>query len=248
MQFVPLFDTELGCASFVIGDESTGFGFVVDPLEAVGVDTYILTAQDVGLSVTRVFETHVHADHASCARQLAEAVSARLCLSRNAPSQFPYEPLTDGQQLAFGAVQVTVWETPGHTPDSISLVVKDHNRGSGPRLVLTGDSLFVGDVGRPDLVDATAEGIQEASRQQYHTVHRLMTLPDYTEVWPAHYGASPCGGLFMSPTPHTTIGYERINNRMLNLEDEAAFLDYQRRLVKQAPPEAQALRAKNLGA
>lgn len=247
MLFIPVYDTQLGCTSFVIGDESAGIGLVVDPLTAIGAATYVLTAQDLGLSITQIVETHVHADHASLAQDLSALLQIPIALSRHAPADFPFEPLQDGQHLRFGALEVTIWETPGHTADSISLSLADLNRGPTPWVVLTGDSLFVGDVGRPDLADASEKAVEEASRQQFQTVHRLMSLPDYVEVWPSHYGASPCGGLFMNPRPHSTIGYERLYNRMVGLRSQEEFLDYQRRLIKEAPPGAEAIRRQNLG-
>lgn len=247
MQFVPMLDTNRGCSSFILGDESSGAAVIVDPLQALGIEAYVLTVQDLGLRLTSIAETHVHADHASLARALADTLHIPLALSRHAPARFPFSPLSDGQVLSFGGMTLTVWETPGHTPDSLSFLVTDVTRGPEPWAVLTGDSLFVGDVGRPDLVDGSPAAVAEASRQQYKTVRRLMTLPDYTEVWPAHWGASPCGGLFMSKKPQSTIGYERLYNRMLVLDSREEFLDYQQRLVKEAPEEASALRRANLG-
>ncbi|PSR22162.1 MAG: MBL fold metallo-hydrolase [Sulfobacillus acidophilus] len=247
MIWYPMNDPSLGCSSFIVGDSASGEGIVVDPLGAIGVSDYVLAAQDLGITVVEVVETHVHADHASCARELAAALGVSHGLSHRAPAQFPFHKLSEGDVLTVGSVTLTVWETPGHTPDSISLVVRDKRRGDDAWAVLTGDSLFVGDVGRPDLADADPQMIRRASHDQFHSVNRLMALPDFTEVWPAHYGASPCGGLFMDQRTNSTIGYERRYNPFLRIADAETFVEQQQRLLKPQPEEAQKLRAQNLG-
>jgi glyoxylase-like metal-dependent hydrolase (beta-lactamase superfamily II) len=160
---------------------------------------------------------------------------------------FPHRGLDEGGEISLGQLNVVVWHTPGHTPDSISLVVSDLTRGPEPWLVMTGDSLFVGDVGRPDLGDADPAQIRAAAGDQYESVRRLMALPDFTEIYPAHYGSSPCGGLFMSRKPNSTVGYERRFNQLLAAESREAFIDQQLQLLKPPPAEAAALRAQNLG-
>lgn len=247
MIWQPIYDPDVGCSSFILGDFVTGEGIVVDPLGSVGASAYVLAAQDLGLTLAEVVETHIHADHVSCARELATGLGIPHGLSHAAPAHFAFHALRDGDVLTMGSITVTVWETPGHTPDSISLIVRDTRRGKDPWAVLTGDSLFVGDVGRPDLVDADVELVQMASQDQYHSVNRLMTLPDFTEVWPAHYGASPCGGLFMDRRPNSTIGYERLYNPFLRIQDAATFVESQQRLLKPPPEDAQKLRQQNLG-
>jgi len=238
-------NAELGCSSYIIGDEVTGQGVVVDPLGALGVDQYVLAAQDLGVDIRMVVETHVHADHASCASALAEVLGVPHGISQHAPATFVHRDLVDGETLAFGMLTVDVWETPGHTPDSLSLIIRDLRRGETPWAVLTGDSLFVGDVGRPDLVDATDDAIREAAGHQHHSIHRLMTLADGVELWPAHYGSSPCGGIFMNKSPHSTIGYERGVNPFLAM-DLDTFLDQTLRLLKPPPADAAQLRQQNL--
>jgi hydroxyacylglutathione hydrolase len=238
---------ELGCSSYIIADEVTGHGLVVDPLAALGVDSYVLGAQDAGVTIDMVVETHVHADHESCASELAAALGVKHAVSVHAPAHFAHQDLSDGDLLEFGMLTVEVWETPGHTPDSISLIIRDLRRGTAPWAVLTGDSLFVGDVGRPDLADADDTAIQHAARAQHHSIHRLTSLADGTELWPAHYGSSPCGGIFMNKSPHSTIGYERITNPFLAM-DEETFVDQTLRLLKPPPENAQELRQKNLAA
>ncbi len=247
MIWQPFRDPVLGCSSFLLGDEVTGVGLVVDALGSVGPDAYILAAQEAGLAIGFVVETHVHADHASAAAGLADALGLPVTLSHKAEASFPMNPVQDGAEIALGSLVVTVWETPGHTPDSVSLIVRDKTRSDDPWLVMTGDSLFVGDVGRPDLVDAEPELIRRAAQDQYESVHRLMTLPDFTELHPAHYGSSPCGGLFMSKKPESTIGYERRTNRMLAIDDPDEFAALQLNLLKPPPLDAARLRKLNLG-
>lgn len=247
MIWQPFRDPELGCSSFLLGDESAGVGMVVDALGALGPEAYILAAQDAGLAISYVVETHVHADHASAAEALARMLGVPVTLSQSAQAAFPMNPVEDGTHISLGALQVTVWETPGHTPDSISLVVRDLTRGDEPWLVMTGDSLFVGDVGRPDLADADPAAIREAALDQHASVLRLMTLPDFTELHPAHYGSSPCGGLYMSKKSESTIGYERRTNRMIAVSDPEEFVRLQLSLLKPPPAEAGRLRRINLG-
>jgi hydroxyacylglutathione hydrolase len=247
MIWLTLSDPNLGCNSYVLGDEVEGVGMVVDALGALGPEAYILAAQEAGLELRYVVETHVHADHASAAAALAGMLGVPVTVSHRAAPAFPAHPVKDGDIMQMGRVRVTVWETPGHTPDSISLVVQDLVRGEDPWLVMTGDSLFVGDVGRPDLADAEPNAIRAAARDQFQSVHRLMGLPDFTEVYPAHYGSSPCGGLFMSRKPNSTIGYERRFNRMLAISDPDTFVEEQLKLLKPPPEDANKLRAANLG-
>jgi hydroxyacylglutathione hydrolase len=247
--FEPILDPTLGCASYILGDDSVGSAAVVDPLEAVGVDTYIVRAAEAGLTIEHVIESHVHADHASAGPALAAALGLPVSLHAGARPTYASRPLADGDEIRLGGLSLTVWYTPGHTPDSISLVVTDRARADEPWFVLTGDALFVGDVGRPDLVDGAGEAaVRDAARDLYRSLHeRLLTLPDHVEVYPAHYGASACGGLFMSRKPWSTIGFERRANRALQAPDADRFASHVLALVKPPPPEAGALRRRNLG-
>lgn len=240
-------DENLGCSSYLLGDEVSGYGMVVDPLESVGVAEYIFTAQDLGISINYVVETHVHADHRSSARELSKSLGLKVSYGHRAILNFDFESLADEQKISLGSVEVEVLETPGHTPESISLLVRDTQRGNDPMLVMSGDSLFVGDVGRPDLQDASADEIKKASREQFDSVRKLLNLPDFTELYPAHYGASKCGGLFMSKKPNSTIGFEKKCNIMANIPDANEFVDKQMKLVKPPPEEAKEIRATNLG-
>ncbi len=240
-------DETLGCNSYLLGDEVAGTGMIVDPLESVGTTEYIMTAQDLGININYVVETHVHADHKSGARELAKSLGLKVSFGSKAQVKYEYNPLIDGQKIELGSVEVEIIETPGHTPDSISLIARDLQRGEAPMLVMTGDSLFVGDVGRPDLQDAGEEEIKNASRQQFHSVRKILSLPEYTEIFPAHYGASKCGGLFMSKKPTSTVGYEKNFNFLAKISDEDEFVERQMKLLKPPPEEAREIRAINVG-
>ncbi len=238
----------LGCNSFLIGDEISGQGVAVDPLGQIGIESYVLSAQDLGMKIVEVLETHVHADHVSCALDLAQELSVPYRISRHAPADFRFKPLEDNARLTYGSLAIDVWETPGHTPDSVSLILFDLARGQGAWAALTGDSLFVGDVGRPDLVNPSESAVKRAAYDQYHSLQRLMTLPDWTELWPAHYGSSPCGGIFMNRRSQSTIGYERRFNPFVHLTDPDIFVEETLRFLKPPPQEAEAIRTANLTA
>ena len=240
-------DENLGCNSYLLGDEVSGHGMVVDALGTLGAAEYILTAQDLGISIDHVVETHIHADHESSAMELAKGLGVPVSFGHNANVNFEFEPLKEGQKISLGSVEVEIMETPGHTPESISLVVRDSQRGEDPMLVMSGDSLFVGDVGRPDLQDAGIEETMKASRQQYGSVRKILGLPDFTELYPAHYGASKCGGLFMSKKPSSTVGFEKKYNFLANIPDEDEFVERQMKLLKPPPEEARAIRSVNIG-
>ncbi|WP_243239330.1 MBL fold metallo-hydrolase [Sulfobacillus harzensis] len=149
MIFVPLWDHTRGCASFLVGDDVVGQGLVVDPLGQLGADSYILEAADWGLAITAVVETHVHADHPSAARELADKLGIRVSLSHRAPVAYAVNPLHQDDAIDLGQVHVQVWETPGHTPDSLSLVVTDRTRSPEPWLILSGDRYLWATWGAP---------------------------------------------------------------------------------------------------
>ncbi len=248
MIFVPMWDGSLGCASFLLGDEAQGQAMVVDPLGNLGADSYILGAAELGLEITAIVETHVHADHHSAARELSQKTGVPVSLSHRAPVAYDFNPLRQNDTIDLGHVKAVVWETPGHTPDSISLVVTDATRASEPWLILSGDSLFVGDVGRPDLADPTPEMVKAAALDQFHSIRdKILTLPDTCELYPAHYGASACGGLFLSSKPVSTIGYERRWNRFVQFTEPDEFVEQVLMLLKPPPESAAAIRAENLG-
>jgi len=215
---------------------------VVDP--QLEIAPYLEAAAQKKLAVAHVIETHVQADHVSGARRLAEATGARLCLHESAKVEFPFRPLRDGEELTLGNVVATVWHTPGHTPEGISLVVTDRTRGDAPWFVLTGDTLFSGSIGRPDLL---GEGLEGALAEQlYESVQRLAALPDHVEVYPAHFSGAACGkGL--SGKPMSTIGFERLFNPALRLASKEEFAHF---ALEGLPPQPEVFarnRLKNLG-
>lgn len=219
MIFRPFYYFDTGCAAYVFGCGGLGLGAVVDPQER-DVDAYLEFAQAKGLRITHVFDTHVHADHRSGARKLAARTGAAYCLHRSAAVAFPFTPLEDGQEIALGNTRVRVLHTPGHTPESISLVVTDLRRGPEPWFVLTGDTLFSGAVGRPDLPGHERDNAAELHRSLHD---KLLVLPDTLEVYPAHFSGSACGA-GLSGKPSTTIGFERRFNPLLSAK-RAAFVE-----------------------
>ncbi len=216
MIFRPFYAFETGCASYLFGCGGLGICAVVDPLEK-NVDAYIAFAEAKEMRITHVFETHVHADHRSGGRALAEHTGAAYCLHRSAKVDFPFEPLDDGQKVDLGNVQVKVLHTPGHTPESVCYVVTDLRRGPEPWFVLTGDTLFTGAVGRSDLPG----NARENAGLLYDSLHaKLLTLPDMLEIYPGHFAGSACGA-GISGKPSTTLAFEKMFNPMLGLDREA---------------------------
>lgn len=219
MIFRPYYRFETGCAAYVFGCGGAGLACVVDPHEA-DVAEYVRFAASKGMAITHVFDTHIHADHRSGARRLAQATGAKYCLHRSADVAFELEPLDDGQVIALGNTIVKVLHTPGHSPESVSLLVSDLRRGPEPWFVCTGDTMFVGAVGRPDLPGHEREN----ARQLRRSIHeKLLSLPDDVEVYPAHFAGSACGA-GMSGKPASTIASEKRWNKLLGL-DEAAFVE-----------------------
>jgi glyoxylase-like metal-dependent hydrolase (beta-lactamase superfamily II) len=216
MIFSPFYYSKTGCAAYLFGCGGVGVGAVVDP-QADDVDSYLSLASSKGLRITHVIDTHVHADHRSGGRALAEKTGAAYCLHRSADVAFDFTPLDDGQEVVLGNTRLRVLHTPGHTPEAISLVVTDLRRGPDPWFVLTGDTLFVGAVGRPDLPGNASESAAELHRSLHE---KLLTLPDELEVYPAHFAGSACGA-GMSGKPSSTLGFERRFNPMLAMDRDA---------------------------
>jgi glyoxylase-like metal-dependent hydrolase (beta-lactamase superfamily II)/rhodanese-related sulfurtransferase len=214
----------LSHASYLIGDEGTARAVVVDPRRDVGV--YLQEAAERGLRVERVIETHVHADFLSGHLELADRTGAVISYGAGAEVAFPIEPLHDGQRLSLGQVTLEILATPGHTPESICVVVWEHPDDRCPYGVLTGDTLFVGDVGRPDLLasagaDLSADAL---ARRLYRSLHdKLLVLPDATRVYPAHGAGSACGKALSTETT-STIGEQRRTNYALQELTEDAFV------------------------
>ncbi|MFL5915556.1 MAG: rhodanese-like domain-containing protein [Gaiellaceae bacterium] len=206
-------DDDLGCACYLVGDEHAGVAVVVDPpytIEAVLAETERRDVRLVG-----VVETHTHADHVSGHGRLALEHSVPIHIHAAAGAAFPHEPLEDGTEIGVGEVVLRTIHTPGHRPEHCCFAVIDRSRGDDPWLVLTGDSLFVGDAGRPDL----AVEAQEGAEGMFHSLHRLVELGDGVEVFPGHVAGSLCGAA-MSSKASTTIGFERRFNHVLQSELE----------------------------
>jgi hydroxyacylglutathione hydrolase len=218
------------CASYLFGCLNERKLGVVDPHEAL-VDAYLDEAERAGAPIVAVFETHVQADHVSALPDLVEATGATAYLPAGAGVEFEHEQLDDGAEVELGNTLVRALATPGHAPAHNAYVVADRRRGdSEPWLVFTGDSLLVGDVGRPDL---HAQGEPEALAHELHaSVRRLLELPDGVLVLPSHYGGSVCGRA-LSGNPFSTIGFERRHNRALAAADDEAFV---RELLADVPP------------
>lgn len=234
MYFKQILNERCGCASYLIACQS-GAAAVVDP--GLDLEPYETLLHDRGLALDLVIDTHIHADHVSGARQLAARHDARLCLHESAAVSYPFEPLVDGQELELGSLRLRILHTPGHRPELISILIVNPPRSPEPSMVLTGDSLLVGDVGRPDFGGGDAA-------QQYDSVTTLLRLPDWVAVFPGHF-EGPCGK-GMCGRPSTTIGFERQFNPMLRL-NRATFVTQLATEVPPRPLNMRAIEATNRG-
>jgi hydroxyacylglutathione hydrolase len=216
MFFRQVLHEDLGCASYVVADG--GEGAVIDPKWEV--EDYLALAAEHGFEIRHVLETHNHADHVSGKGRLRAATGATIHVPAAAEVGFEHEPMADGDTVRVGEATISALTTPGHRPEHTAYLISDSSRGEEPWLVVTGDSLFVGDVARPDLAVEPDEGARDLRK----SMHRLLELDDFAEVWPGHIGGSLCGGAGMSEKPGTTIGFERRFNRLLKLGDEDAFV------------------------
>lgn len=216
---------------------------MVDP--QLDIEPYLDAAEQKGMAITHIFETHVQADHLSGARRLAAATGTPILYHESAGVRFPHVDMEDGDEHELGNVRVNVLHTPGHTPDSVCLLVTDLTRSPEPWFVLTGDTLFSGGVGRPDLLGGGTETAQ--AEQLYDSLFgKLLALPDHIEICPAHFGGAACGkGL--SGKPGSTIGFERRFNPALQLRSKADFVRYVLADLPPEPAEFALNRRKNLG-
>ncbi|TMM01066.1 MAG: MBL fold metallo-hydrolase [Actinobacteria bacterium] len=231
MLFRQVTHDDLGCASYLIGDEDAGVAAVVDP--RLDIDEYLRLARYTGVRIEHVLETHTHADHVSGHALLAEATGATIHVHREAGAEYPHEPFDDGWELELGCVRVRALHTPGHRPEHTAFALVDAARGPEPWAVLTGDTLFVGDVARPDLAVDRVEG----ARGMFRSLHeRLLALAPETEVWPGHLGGSLCGGPGMDLKVSSTIGFERDHNDLLRERDEARFVERALATLGPQPP------------
>lgn len=227
------YDDRLAQAAYLIGCQRTGEAIVVDPPRDIA--PLLAVAEREKLRITRVTETHIHADFVSGARELAAATGAQLLLSAEGGGDWQYryaaadgaELLTHGSVIRLGGVRLEVWHTPGHTPEHLSFLVTDTARSEEPVAMLTGDFIFVGDVGRPDLLEKAAhvEGTMvTGARQLFASLQRTRSLPDHLQLWPGHGAGSACGKA-LGAMPTSTLGYERRSNWAFGLSTEAAFVD-----------------------
>lgn len=239
MFFRQILHEDLGCASYVIADG--GEAAVIDPKWQV--EDYLALAEEHGFQITHILETHNHADHVSGRGRLAAATGAAIHVSAEAGVEYEHEPLRDGDTVALGKARIRALATPGHRPEHTAYLVEDASRGDEPWLVLTGDSLFVGDLARPDLAVEPEEG----ARGLYQSLKRLLELPDFVEVWPGHIGGSLCGGAGMSQKPLSTLGFERRFNRFLRIDDEERFVRELTGDLQPQPPNFERIVALNRG-
>jgi glyoxylase-like metal-dependent hydrolase (beta-lactamase superfamily II)/rhodanese-related sulfurtransferase len=240
--FRQLTHDDLGCASYLIGDEDAGVAAVVDP--RFEIDEYLRLARYMGVQIDHVLETHNHADHVSGHGRLAAATGATIHVHRDAAPDYDHEPFDHGWELELGCVRVRALHTPGHRPEHTAFALIDTARGPEPWAVLTGDTLFVGDIARPDL----AVDRQDGARAIFHSLHdELLALPPETEVWPGHLGGSLCGGPGMDMKVSTTIGYERRHNELLGEEDVDRFVERALATLGPQPPNFRAIVELNRG-
>nr|WP_051467107.1 MBL fold metallo-hydrolase [Actinomadura oligospora] len=211
----------LSHASYLVGDRASGRAVVVDPQR--DVNEYVAAAERHGLTIERVVETHVHADFLSGHLELAERTGARISYGSSAELDFDVDPLADGEHLGLGEVDLEILHTPGHTPESICVVVRERAGDAVPYGVLTGDTLFIGDVGRPDLLSSRGRSAGEMARALYRSTRALLTLPDATRVYPAHGAGSSCGKN-LSADRSSSIGEQRRVNYALADMSEDEFV------------------------
>ena len=211
-----------------------------DPID--NPDPYLRIAEECGMKIRYVVDTHVHADHISGGRKLAQIADAKYVLHANSGAQYEFLPVHDGDNLDLGNVQIGILHTPGHTPEHISLLVTDKTRGPEPWFLLSGHTLMVGDLGRTELVSSAEEGAGEL----FETLQKFKSLPDYLEVLPGAFSGSVCGRS-LSGKPMSTIGFERRFNKAFQIADRAEFVRYMLNGVPAPPPDAARIRARNLG-
>lgn len=228
MYFNQISVTGLGCQSYVIGCPAAKAMMVVDPKR--DIQEYLDIARDEGMAITHIINTHLHADHVSGDQELREATGADIYINDGMPINYDHKNVQQGDVFTLGAAKVEVLFTPGHTPNSISLLVTDTSRSEEPQMLLTGDLLFVGDVGRPDLPGA--EVLDEMVEQLYHSLYvTLAEYPDHLEIYPAHGQGSLCGR-GMSAKKSSTLGYERQANKMLQF---ASFEEFKKDITSAFP-------------
>lgn len=242
MLFRQIVHEDLGCASYLVGDSDAGVAAVVDPRWEI--DVYLELSRLHGLRIEHILETHNHADHVSGHGRLTSATGATIHIHALAAVEYPHEAFEDGWRLEIGDLEIEALHTPGHRPEHTSFVLRDRARSDDPWAVLTGDSLFVGDVARPDLAVDAREGATGIFRSLHE---RLMTLPDDVEVWPGHLGGSACGSAGIDEKSSSTIGFERHHNRALRFEVESEFIEDAIGTLADPPPNVEHIVSLNRG-
>ena len=244
MYFRQLLNDQSACASYLLGCKTLNRLAVVDPHVDL-VDDYIALAEDQGIPIVAVFETHLQADHVSGLPALVARTGATAYLPDGAGVRFDHHALGDGEMVKLGNTDIQAIATPGHAPAHHAYLVTDHTRSDEPWLVLTGDALLVGDAGRPDLHAHADDTADATARVLYRSLtKRLLTLPDHVLLYPAHYSGSVCGrGLSSNPT--STIGFERRHNPALRHDSEDAFVQALTRDMPPAPEQQAAIVAAN---
>jgi hydroxyacylglutathione hydrolase len=243
MLFRQIIHEDLGCASYLVGDTKAGVAAVVDP--QWDIDPYLQLSRLHGVRIEHVLETHNHADHVSGHGRLARASGAAIHVHELAEAEYEHEPFGDGWTLELGdALVIEALHTPGHRPEHTSFLLRDPTRDGAPVAVLSGDSLFVGDVARPDLAIEPREGAAEIFRSLHE---RLLALPDEVEVWPGHLGGSLCGSSGIDHKTSSTIGFERRHNRALAFDEEAEFVEDAVSTLGQRPPNVEHIVSLNRG-
>jgi glyoxylase-like metal-dependent hydrolase (beta-lactamase superfamily II) len=213
---------------------------VCDPIEPI--EPYLRISKETGMKIRYVIDTHVHADHISGGRHLAEATGADYVLHNSAGARFKFRGVKENEELDLGNVRIRVLHTPGHTPEHIAMVVTDKTRGPEPWFLLSGHTLMVGDLGRTELASSAEQG----ARSLFRSVQKLKNLPDYLEVLPGAFSGSVCGRA-LSGKASSTIGFERRFNRALGIEDDREFIRHMLENIPSPPADAAKIRAINLG-
>jgi hydroxyacylglutathione hydrolase len=242
MLFRQVLHEDLGCASYLVGDPSAGIASVIDPQWEI--EPYLHLSRIHGVGIEHILETHNHADHLSGHGRLAHATGAAIHIHALAEPDYPHHAFEDGWTLELGEVAIEAIHTPGHRPEHTAFLLRDAGRGDDPWALLSGDSLFVGDVARPDLAIEPREGAAGI----YRSLHeRLLSLPDDVEVWPGHLGGSMCGSARMDRKSSSTIGFERAHNRALRFGSAEEFVEAAVNSIGMQPPNVEHIVSLNRG-